>query len=281
VIRVTWPTRHASKPVSLAQPAADLLPAFRVALKFAPESNIVALALSQPAFLGLTAADAAKLQTLCAERYRLIEQDQAFSSAPSSLAYCFSHETPTNGLALVYRPKRSDPNTPCLVYLHGYGGSFLWDQHVLAEAFPDHIIISPAYGISSATVSVAYVSECLAAAARQLGHRLATPTLIGLSAGGFGACRVYVKAPQMFSRVVVLASYPPSDTLFQFTRAMSAYFLAGAREPYVQSGEFTRNLNSIRPRIGKLEYEILRDADHYFLLAQKDKTISTLQRWLK
>jgi hypothetical protein len=62
---------------------------------------------------------------------------------------------------------------------------------------------------------------------------------------------------------------------------MSAYFLAGAREPYVQSGEFTRNLNSIRPRIGKLEYEILRDADHYFLLAQKDKTISTLQRWLK
>jgi len=281
VIPVTWPTRHASKPVSLQKPAADFLPVFRIGLKFAPESNIVALALSQPAFLGLQPAEAARLQTLCADRYRLIEQDAAFRTAPSSLPYCFSAQTPSNGLAVIYRPKHTDASTPCLVYLHGYGGSFLWDQHLLAEAFPDRIIISPAYGISSATVPLPYVTECLAVTARQLGHPLTKPTLVGLSAGGFGALRLYAKAPQTFSRAIIIAAYPPQDILAQLSPAMSVCFIAGARESYVRSGEFQRALSAIRPRIGKLESKILPDADHYFLLTQRQKTIDILQNWLR
>ena len=164
VTRITWPTRHASKPVNLTRPAADFLPAFRLALKVSSESNIVALALSQPASLGLSEADAAKLQTLCADRYALIDKDPAFASAPSSLPYCFLPTTPTDGLALVYRPRRSDQATPSLVYLHGYGGSFLWDQQLLAEAFPERIIISPAFGIGCAELPLAYLKECVAAA---------------------------------------------------------------------------------------------------------------------
>jgi len=280
-ISITWPTKNASQPVSLPRPAADFLPAFRMALKFAPESNIVALALSQPAFLGLPPADTAHLQTLCADRYGLIQQDVAFQGARSSLPYCFSEQKPSTGLALVYHPKQTDARTPCMVYLHGYGGSFLWDQHLLAEAFPDSIIISPAYGISSATLPLAYITESLAATERQLGHPLATPILIGLSAGGFGAVRVYTKAPQMFSRAIIIAAYPPPDTLAQFNHTMSACFVAGAREPYVRSGEFQRALNTIRPRTGKLESAIIPDADHYFLLAQREKTIAILRNWLR
>jgi Putative esterase len=278
---VSWPTKHASKPVRLAKPEADFLPAIRLALKFAPESNLVALALSQPAFLGLQPAEAARLQTLCAERYRLIQKDPAFRTAPSSLPYCLSEETPSHGRALVYRPKGSHQNTRCLVYLHGYGGSFLWDQQLLAEAFPDRIIISPAYGISSATVPPAYIAECLAATARHLGHSLSTPGLIGLSAGGFGALRVYTKSPKMFSRAIVMAAYPPADILQQFSPALSVYFVVGARESYVQSGEFQRALNAIRPRIGKLEFNILPQADHYFLLAQRERAVNILQNWLR
>ena len=254
---------------------------FRLALKVLPESNIVALALSQPAFLGLEPRDTASLQALSRERYRLIRQDPAFRTAPSSLPYCFSEQTPTNGLALLYRPKQTDATTPCIVYLHGYGGSFLWDQHLLAETFPDRIVISPAYGIGSATVPLAYVTECLATAARRLGHSLSTPTLIGLSAGGFGAQRIYTKAPQMFSRAIIIAAYPPPDTLPQFTRAMSLCFVAGARESYVRSGEFQRALNIIRPRLGSLDFKILPDADHYFLLAEREKTKEILQQWIR
>jgi hypothetical protein len=87
------------------------------------------------------------------------------------LSYCYSQEKPTNGLALLYRPKLSNSQTPCLLFLHGYGGSFLWSQHLLAEAFPDYIIICPAYGISSASVPAAFVTECIEAVERRLDQR--------------------------------------------------------------------------------------------------------------
>jgi hypothetical protein len=230
VIRVTWPTKHASKPAVLQKPAADLLPAFRAALAILPESNIVAIALSQPAFLGLTEPEAVRLRQLCAERYGLIQKDAIFRKALSALLYCYSEQTPTQGLASVYRPKNSNSSTPCIVFLHGYGGSFLWYQHLLAEAFPNHIIICPAYGISSAMLPAAYLAECLTAAEEAVGHAIARPSLIGLSAGGFGAVRVYARSPDRFRSLIVLAAYPPEDTVNSFDQRMTAYFLAGGRE---------------------------------------------------
>ena len=109
---------------------------------------------------------------------------------------------------------------------------------------------------------------------------LATPTLMGLSAGGFGALRIYSKSPQMFSRVIIIAAYPPVDAIANFNSRMSAYFVTGAREPYVRSGEFQRAMNAVRPRVSKLEFQILPDADHYFLLAQREQTVEILRSWL-
>jgi pimeloyl-ACP methyl ester carboxylesterase len=265
----------------LPKPATDFLPAFRLALSSLPESNIVTLALSQPAFLGLTSEESVRLQLLCAERYRLIYSDPVFRRLPSSLPYCYSEHKPTNGLALVYRPKQCDSGTPCLVFLHGYGGSFLWCQHLLAEAFPDYLILCPAYGISSASVPPVFIAECIEAVRRQLGHAVARPSLVGLSAGGFGAIRVYTQLPDSFSRVVVLGAYPPQDAWPHLTKKMSAYFLVGIRESYVQSGAFQRQMESIRPRLGLLQFEVLPDTDHFFLLAKREQTVKILGAWLK
>src|SRR5881628_2502703 len=240
VLRVTWATQHASKPAALQKPASDLLPAFRAALTVLPESNIVAMALSQPAFLGLTEPEAARLRQLCAARYGIIQKDASFRKAFSALPYCYSEQTPTQGLASVYRPKNSDASTPCLVFLHGYGGSFLWAQQLFAEAFPEHIVIYPAYGISSAMLPASYLAECVAASERTLGHSIARPSLIGLSAGGFGAVRVYTRAPDTFRALIVLGAYPPEDTMNSFDKRMTAHFLAGSRESYVASGQFER-----------------------------------------
>jgi pimeloyl-ACP methyl ester carboxylesterase len=280
LLRVTWPTKHASKPAALQKPASDFLPAFRASLAFLPESNIVTLALSQPAFLGLSEREAVRLQQLCGERYRLIQNDAAFRKVPSALPYCYSEQTPTQGLAIVYRPKNSDPGTPCIVFLHGYGGSFLWYQQLLAEAFPNHVILCPAYGISSAMLPAAYLAECVAAAEQKLGHAIARPTLIGLSAGGFGAVRIYTRSPERFRGLVVLAAYPPEDTMNSFDKRMSAYFLAGSRESYVASGQFARSMRSLRSRGVTIESSTLRDADHFFLLSRREETLKIIRSWL-
>jgi pimeloyl-ACP methyl ester carboxylesterase len=107
------------------------------------------------------------------------------------------------------------------------------------------------------------------------------PTLVGLSAGGFGAVRIFIQSPNRFARLIVLAAYPPEETWARFDKSMPVYFLVGARESYVQSGFFGRSMQSIRQRVAKLEVRAIPDADHFFLLAQKQETLKILHSWLE
>jgi pimeloyl-ACP methyl ester carboxylesterase len=281
VVRITWPTSHASPPATIPNTSPDELSAIRLGLLFLSESNAAQLAANQASALGFSEKDARDLRELFSERYRIIQNDPVFRYVASALPYCFSAQTPTEGLALVYNPKKLDPESAPLVFLHGYGGSFLWTQQLLAEAFPNRLIICPAFGIGSDPMPSAYLSECLHAAEKKLGHETKSPVLIGLSAGGFGACRIYAQLPKQFSRLVVLAAYPPNETLGRFNKGMSVRFLAGAKEDYVQSGLFGRDMQSIRPRVGDLQFQTVPDANHFFLLSKKEQTLKILRSWLE
>src|SRR5438132_8797462 len=85
VFSVTWPTRHASPPPALPQATSDFLPAFRAGLSFLPESSVAVLMLSQPSVLGISEQDATNLQSLFAERYRVIQNDPVFRGVASAL----------------------------------------------------------------------------------------------------------------------------------------------------------------------------------------------------
>jgi predicted esterase len=281
VVQVTWPTAHAAPPATFPQGSSDFLPAFRLSLYWLSESNVVDMAASQAAILGVSTKDADRLRRLFAGRYGLIQKDPVFRDVGSVLPYCYSAQTPTQGLALVYSPKKLDANTPALVFLHGYGGSFLWSQQLLAEAFPNHLIICPAYGISSASMSSTYLSECLQAVQKKVRQPIRPPVLMGLSAGGFGAARIFTQSPTQFSRLIVLAAYPPEETLTHFNKKMSARFLVGTKEDYVQSGLFGRYMQSIRPRLKDLEFQAIPDADHFFLLGKKEEAIKVLRSWME
>jgi pimeloyl-ACP methyl ester carboxylesterase len=279
VVQVSWPTAHAAQPLELQQPAANLLPAFRIAIAALPESSIVALALSQPALLGLTENQARELQPLTAQRYRLMASS-IYSNAPSALSYCFSAQRPKTGQASVYVPGFATNTTPVILFLHGYGGSFLWYQHYLSENFPKYIIVCPAYGMSTANISQAYVSEALGAVSRKLSFPLSTPSLIGLSAGGFGACRLYVAAPRYYSQMVCLAAYPTDDTISRFSRDLRPRFISGATEAYVTSGDFQRRVDRLRRSCPAVEVATVPNADHFFLLTHPKETVKHLREWL-
>jgi len=155
--------------------------------------------------------------------------------------------------------------------------NFLWYLHWLAEALPDHIIIAPAYGISPVNPPVAYLAESIAAASQRLGYQLPKPSLLGLSAGAFGACRVFVKAPDHFERLVCLAGYPPGDTVRRFLRAQAAHFIAGSREPFVTSGHLRSSLQTVRASCPAATMTLIPDADHFFMLSHPDATRKALQ----
>jgi predicted esterase len=280
VIRVTWKTAHAAEPARFAPPAADFLPAFRLALTALPESAIVSLALSQPAVLGLTNAQARMMGPLVTARYELIAKSPVYSGVASALPYCFAATHPHEGLALVHVPRGLNEQTPVLLFLHGYGGSFLWYQHLLAEQFPKSVIICPAYGINTSTISSDYVQECVQAVGKRLGRPALKPFLIGLSAGGFGACDIYTQHPERFDRLICMAAYPPEDLLMKFSRESKVAFIAGGEEYFVKSGDFARRMEKVRQLAPATQDFTVPQADHFFLLSHTTLTMVKLREWL-
>ena len=253
---------------------------FRLALTNLPESAIVTLALSQPALLGLNPTQAATLRPLAAARYELIAKSPVYSGVASALPYCFAEKSPQEGLALVHIPTGADARTPVLMFLHGYGGSFLWYQHLLAEHFGQHIIICPAYGINTAATSSDYVQECVQAVGKRLVRPVLKPVLLGLSAGGFGACSLYTQHPERFDRMICIAAYPPEDLLLKFPREGKVAFIAGGEEPFVKSGTFARSVSQVRQRVPTTQDFIVPQADHFFLLSHTTVTMAKLREWI-
>lgn len=281
VIQVTWKTAHAAPPPQFTRPASDYLPAFRLGLAALPESAIVALALSQPALLGLTPQQAAEMRAPVAARYALIARSEVYSAIPSALPYCFAEKRPSEGLALVHVPAGADAQTPAMVFLHGYGGSFLWYQHLLAEHFPQHVIICPVYGISPGTIPPEYVQERVQAAGARLGRAIVKPALVGLSAGGTGVCDLFTRNPERFGRMVCLASYPPTDLLQKFPKAGKTLFMAGGEEFFVKSGDFARRVRAVYQQAPGTEGFVVPGAGHFFLLTQTDVTMKRLREFLE
>jgi predicted esterase len=279
VVQIRWPSKHASPPVSIAGVQGEWLPAFRLAVAAMPEETIVATSLSQGQWLGLRPDEAKKLQGLFSNYYSRLRQSDLFGAAPSALQYCFSDHRPAEGLATVYIPNKVSSDTKTIVFLHGYGGSLLAYLHLLSSAFSNHVIICPAYGISCANVPAPYVTEALKAVSTHLKVETGKPLLIGLSAGGFGACRLFVQKPELFRGLVCLAAYPPSDTAQRFSTGMDVRFVCGSLEPYVANGSLRRQMQALKPKVKSLDWKILDGADHYFLLSHEELTRKTLLEW--
>jgi len=171
--------------------------------------------------LGLPTDQSAQLHGLLTKRYDAISKDSLYGKAPSALPYCFSKVKPRFGYASMYVPDNVSDDTPVILFLHGYGGSFLYYQEYLSSEFPDHIIICPAFGIGCSKISSEYLAGCMAAASKKVGVKFTTPVLIGLSAGGFGGFREYVRTPSRYKGYICIAAYPPQK-LSQKSPAMDA-----------------------------------------------------------
>lgn len=273
LVDVQWTSTHTAPPPELTGNAKALLPAFRASLSILPESAIIALALSQPQLLDLPRSSAQQMAPLISQRYERIASDPLFGKAASVMGYCYGETKPTQGFARIYCPPHHSSDTTTLVFLHGYGGSFIWYQHWLVEHFKDCLIICPAYGINPSTIPPAYLAECMAAATRKLGHPLARPWLIGLSAGGFGVQRVFSSTARNYQGLIVLAAYPWDRSFITSANKDSRVcFLAGEREVFVTDGTWTRSLSDLKRHAPTLKSRLVPQADHFFMLTHPDQT---------
>ncbi len=276
---VTWETRHASPPAKLDEKSRKVLPLIRLGVSTLSEAKVMQLTFLGGSVLGLPADKAGELHSLLAKRYREIGKDETFSKADSALAYCYSAKKPVTGRASVYVPAEATSRSPVILFLHGYGGSFTFYQHYLAEAFPDHVIVCPAYGISCAKISSDYLRECLVATSAALKFELGRPVLMGISAGGFGGFREYVRQEAVYAGYVCLAAYPPKDVVTRTPRTGRIRLVAGGKEAFVVNGSLQRLERQLKWRTKDYSSRLIPDGGHFFLLEQEEVTRKILREW--
>jgi len=276
---IAWNTRHAAPAATLEGKQKGLLPLIRLGVSALDESQVMQLTFLGGAALGLPPEKARSLHTLLAKRYRDIANDITFSSAPSALAYCYSAAKPDKGFASVYIPDSPAAKSNVILFLHGYGGSFTFYQHYLASAFPDHVIICPAYGISCANVPSAYLQECMDAVSKKLGFQVKRPVLMGLSAGGFGGFREYVRRSRSYAGFVCLAAYPPQGIVSRSPRDGRIRLVAGGDEHFVKNNLLRRLELSLKRRTMDYSSRLVPGQDHFFMLGAEKATKKILQDW--
>jgi len=279
VLQVRWPTTHGSPPLPLADISPEWRPLLRAGVASFSEETVIATALTQADALGLRQDEATKLQTLFREYYRRVRQSKLFAEFPSALPYCLAERKPSEGLASVYVPATVSKQTKSIIFLHGFGGSVLAYLHYFSTVFSNHMIICPAYGISPADIPPAYVLEAFKATESRLKTKLNSPLIAGLSAGGFGACRVYTQTPSSFRGLICLAAFAPNDVGTKWNSQMTVRFLVGSKESYVADGSFRQQMLSLNPRVNKLDWKLIDQADHFFLLSHERETKDVLRVW--
>lgn len=276
VTTVEWNTKHAAPPFEIAKIDPKLSPLIKLAAIREPFFiKFLAFGGTQ---LGVNNDQAARLHQSITAYYRMMaieNKAKEFPKIPSTLSYCFSTERPSKGLATVYYPDTLTSDTPTIVFLHGYGGSYQFYLHYLATTFPKHIIICPAFGISTAKINDSYLIECQKAVAKKLNTKLNKTTLIGLSAGGTGVFNILERKPLAYDRFIALASLPPAKIGAVPTKT-PVRTIAGGDEHFVKKGTLKARIKKLK--LHNYQETILPNQGHFFLLTDQKNTRLALQK---
>lgn len=276
---ISWETKHAAPVVVLDGENEKLLPLVRFGVTALPEQTVMRLTFVGGYALGLPKDKAKSLQELFSRYYQRIGEDPIFSQMPSALEYCYAKEKNSKGFATIYVPDEVKKNSRVICFLHGSGGSFSLYLYYLAEMFPEHIIICPAYGSGCAHISSEYLAGCVQAASDELGHKLERPILVGLSAGGFGGFREYVRRPQRYLGYICIAAYPPRDVFAKLPVGGRIRVICGGDERFVRNGVLEKSERRVRGRVKDYESHIIPNQDHFFLLSAQEETRRLLKGW--
>lgn len=272
-----WGTRYAAKPP--ANIDSRWLTTFRLGLTSISEAQAVGVSGTAAQVMGLPQEQAGRLQRLLVPLYEEIKKDPVFGNIRGDLPFCYSETKPTNGVATVYFPEKVDTNVPPIVFIHGYGGSFLWPIYILAKTFPDRVIIAPAYGLSGGDIHPLYLQQALRAVQDELKleEPLPKPVLIGLSAGVNGVLEIYGPRSPYYSGAICIAGYPPSETMPSYRTGHHVEFICGEKEFYVQNLMLEKRVEKMKARGAQVNSQIVTGGDHFFMAENVDEMMTRLK----
>jgi pimeloyl-ACP methyl ester carboxylesterase len=253
---------------------------FRAGLQVLPEGFLVIGSLMlRGRDLGLSARQKSSLDALVLDAYSHIYADPAFTNVSSALPYCFARNKPRQGHYFLYRPGKLPKRPESIVFLHGYGGNFLFYMWALKEAFPQHVILVPSWNASGHSGSPSYIKVMLTHAERRLGTRLRKSWLMAISAGGRGGFMVYQSMFDRFQGYVCMAAVPDTALARRLSPDLRILMISGTKDRSLPIGIARRQAAMARKVIPSLVYKEI-DSDHFFLLAKRKDTFEIIREFM-
>lgn len=208
--------------------------------------------------------------------YAGIAVDPLFKNIHSALPYCLSEKRPARGHYFAYYPHKITDATRTLVFLHGYGGNFLFYTYVLKEEFPEAVILVPSWGPSWRDGTMQYLDDMFQDVKQRRGLSIAKPCLMAISAGGPAGFRLYNEHPDRFSGLVSLASSPSGAVVPTLKKELRILMVNGRQDSGFRIAGVQAVASRLAERLPHFQIHVL-DGDHFFLLSKQEETFRVVR----
>jgi predicted esterase len=229
--------------------------------------------------LGLTAKETQGLYASLDRVYGSISSDALFKNVGSALPYCLADKRPAQGHYFAYYPAKTADDTQVIVFLHGFGGNFLFYTYLLKEEFPHAVILVPSWGASWHDGTMQYLDDMYKDVKRRRSLSIRKPCLMAISAGGPAGFRLYNEQPDRFSCCVSIASAPSLAIVPELKDNLKILMVNGKQDSRFRIAHVQSIASKLAERLPHFQIHVL-DGDHFFLLSKREETFRVIKAFL-
>jgi predicted esterase len=275
-----FPTRSLPPPFRAAKQYDEGHKLFQATGALLPEEiTVKSVVLMGNSRIGLTAKEVKGLYAGLDQVYGSISADPLFKNIRSALPYCLADKRPSQGHYFAYYPEKAGDDVPVIVFLHGFGGNFLFYTYLLKEEFPNAVILLPSWGASWHDGTMQYLDDMYADVKRRKSLSIHAPWLMAISAGGPAGFRLYNESPDRFSCYVSLASAPSSKIVPALRNDLKILMVNGKNDSGLPMALIRPVAAQLAERLPHFQFHVL-DGDHFFLLARREETFRVIKAFL-
>jgi pimeloyl-ACP methyl ester carboxylesterase len=280
VVSCTFSTKSLPPPFRVPKKYADGYKLFRATGALLPEAvTIKGVVLMGQGRVGLSTKEVKGLYAGLDKVYGSISSDPLFKGVNSVLPFCLADTPPSQGHYFAYYPDKASAESPVIVFLHGFGGNFLFYTYLLKEEFPDAVILLPSWGASWYDGTMQYLNDMYSDVKRRESLAIRAPCLMAISAGGPGGFRLYNEAPRRFSCLVSLAAAPSSRVLPTLKPELKVLMVNGKHDSGLPISVVQSVADRLAERLARFQFHIV-DSDHYFLLTKRQETFRVIKAFV-
>ena len=226
-----------------------------------------------------------ELTSLLRKAYRAIKADPVLRSIRRAPTTSRNRRDPFLGHYYYCLPEDGGGGKSPIIFLHGYGGNFLFYVWAMRSGFPDRIVLFPSWGyrwdLGPLCDRLARIEEVQRDFASKADVTIQKPWLFGISQGGVAAFELAAGQPHdstQFRGLVSLASCP--ETAPTLPSRFPVLMLNGAFDRMFSSRVAEAMCEAMNRQGADAVFQRLPE-DHFFILSAPDRTMREIRAFIE